>query len=105
MAKEFGKFVHYDTDDLLTNLYEEHRLHGVYKEKNLGEITKFIYYHSDVVSVTQSKFAERIKDFCAHNVAVIRNAIDYNLPCWNEFKRASPKKNMCRFGWAAGIVF
>ena len=39
-AKEFGKVVHYDTDDLLTDLYDGHRLKEVYKEKGLGDITK-----------------------------------------------------------------
>ena len=34
-AKEFGKFVHFDTDDLLTDLYEGHRLYDTYKERNL----------------------------------------------------------------------
>ena len=82
-AKEFGKFVHFDTDDLLTDLYEGHRLYGVYKEKGLSDITKFIYAHSDLVTVTQRKFAERIKPFCNHTLAVIKNAVDYELPSWN----------------------
>ena len=102
-GKEFGKFVHYDTDDLLTNLYEGHRLYGVYKEKGLAEITKFIYSHSDLVTVTQRKFAERIKPFCNHTLAVVKNAIDYNLPCWNMQRVGPPKKKFCRFGWAGGI--
>ena len=42
-AKEFGKFMHYDTDDLLTDVYEGHRLEQVYKERGLSDITKFIY--------------------------------------------------------------
>mgnify|MGYP001005561061 FL=1 len=63
-AKEFGKFVHYDTDDLLTNIYEGHRLYDVYKEKGLEDITKFIYNNSDLVTVTQKKFAERVSVFC-----------------------------------------
>jgi glycosyltransferase involved in cell wall biosynthesis len=101
-AKEFGKFVHYDTDDLLTDLYKGHRLYGVYQERGLGEITKFIYHHSDLVSVTQQKFASRIKPFCTKYLAVIKNSIDYNLPCWN-MQRVLLKKNICRFGWAGGI--
>jgi glycosyltransferase involved in cell wall biosynthesis len=101
-AKEFGKFVHYDTDDLLTDLYEGHRLYGVYKEKGLGDITKFIYHHSDLVSVTQKKFADRIKPYCKSVLAVIKNAVDYNLPCWN-MPKPKIKKNYCRFGWAGGI--
>ena len=32
VAKELNKFVHFDTDDLLTGLYEEHHLFDVYKE-------------------------------------------------------------------------
>jgi glycosyltransferase involved in cell wall biosynthesis len=102
-GKEFGKFVHYDTDDLLTNLYEGHRLYDVYKEKGLAEITKFIYANSDLVSVTQRKFAERVKPYCNNTLAVIKNSVDYNLPCWNSKRVAPPKKNYCRFGWAGGI--
>jgi len=55
IAREYGKFVHYDTDDLLTNLYEGHRLKQLYKEKGLEEITKFIYQNSDLVVCSQSK--------------------------------------------------
>ena len=102
-GKEFGKFIHYDTDDLLTDLYEGHRLYGVYKEKGLSEITKFIYSHSDLVTVTQKKFAERVMPYCRHTLAIVKNSIDYNLPCWNMPKIAPPKKNYCRFGWAGGI--
>ena len=79
-AKEFGKFVHFDTDDLLTGLYEGHRLYKVYKERNLEDITKFIYSSSDLVTVTQRKFAERIRPFCGGVLAIVKNAIDYNLP-------------------------
>lgn len=100
-AKEFGKFVHFDTDDLLTDLYEEHRLAGVYKEKGLGEITKFIYANSDLVTVTQADFAERIKPFCGRGLAVIKNAIDYNLPCWNAPKTTEDR--LVKVGWAGGI--
>jgi glycosyltransferase involved in cell wall biosynthesis len=103
MAKEFDKFVHYDTDDLLTNLYEGHRLYDVYKDKGLSEITKFIYNNSDLVTVTQEKFAQRVAPFVRTKLAVIRNAIDYNLPCWNQQRVPKPKKNFCRFGWAGGI--
>ena len=103
-AKEFGKFVHYDTDDLLTNIYEGHRLYSVYKEKGLEEITKFIYNNSDLVTVTQRKFAERVIPFMGTGaLAVIKNAIDYNLPCWNMPQVPKPKKKYTRFGWAGGI--
>jgi glycosyltransferase involved in cell wall biosynthesis len=104
-AKEFGKFVHYDTDDLLTNIYEGHRLYHVYKEKGLEEITKFIYSHADLVTVTQRKFAERVKPFIGNGnaLAVIKNSVDYNLPCWNMQKLPKPRKKFCRFGWAGGI--
>ena len=102
-AKEFGKFVHYDTDDLLTDLYEGHRLYGVYKERGLEEITKFIYNNSDLVTVTQRKFAERVKPFCGGVLAIVKNAIDYNLPCWNVPKIPRPKKKFVRVGWAGGI--
>jgi len=104
-AKEFGKFVHYDTDDLLTNIYEGHRLYNVYKEKGLEDITKFIYSHSDLVTVTQRKFAERVAPYCNpnHALAVVKNSIDYNLPCWNMPKVPKPKKKYTRFGWVGGI--
>ena len=104
-AKEFGKFVHYDTDDLLTNIYEGHRLFNVYKEKGLEDITKFIYNNSDLVTVTQRKFAERVKPFMGSGaaLAVIKNSIDYNLPCWNMEKLPKPKKKYTRFGWVGGI--
>jgi glycosyltransferase involved in cell wall biosynthesis len=102
-GKEFGKFVHYDTDDLLTDIYKGHRLYGVYQEKGLGDITKFIYAHSDLVTVTQSKFAKRIAPYCQHKLAIVKNTVDYNLPCWNMEKRPRPRKKFCRFGWAGGI--
>lgn len=106
-AKEFGKAVHYDTDDLLTNIYEGHRLYGVYKEKGLEDITKFIYSHSDLVTVTQRKFAERVAPYCNpnHTLAIVKNSIDYNLPCWNMEKIGKPikRKKLCRFGWVGGI--
>ena len=105
-AKEFGKFVHYDTDDLLTELYKGHRLEKVYKDKGLSDLTKFIYYHSDLVTVTQRKFAERIKSFVGTGVlAVIKNAIDYNLPCWNVPKTTPLRKKLVRVGWAGGIHY
>jgi glycosyltransferase involved in cell wall biosynthesis len=104
-AKEFGKIVHYDTDDLLTNIYEGHRLYDLYKEKGLEEITKFIYNNSDLVTVTQRKFADRVKPFMnsGATLKVVKNAIDYNLPCWNMQPIAKPKKNFTRFGWVGGI--
>ena len=103
-AKEFGKFMHYDTDDLLTDVYEGHRLENVYKERGLSDITKFIYNNSDLVTVTQKKFAERVHQFCGEHttLAVVKNAIDYDLPCWNMPKRQGPK-NVCRVGWVGGI--
>jgi len=102
-AKKYGKFVHYDTDDLLTNIYQGHRLYNVYKEKGLEDITKFIYSHSDLVTVTQRKFAQRVAPYCRHALAVVKNSIDYNLPCWNMEKLPKRKKNYTRFGWVGGI--
>lgn len=104
-AKEFGKITAYDTDDLLTNLYEGHRLYDTYKERGLEEITKFIYNNSDIVTVTQRKFAQRVSKFCkpGTTLAIVKNAIDYNLPCWNMPRIAPPKKNYTRFGWVGGI--
>ena len=102
-AQEFGKLTIYDTDDLLTNLYDGHRLVDVYKERGLSDITKFIYHHSDLVTVTQTKFAERIAQYCTGALAIVKNAIDYNLPCWNHPKVPPPRKNITRIGWAGGI--
>jgi len=102
-AKEFGKFVIYDTDDLLTNLYEGHRLYEVYKNRELDKVAAFLYNHADLVTVTQRKFAERISKHCNSTLAVVKNSIDYQLPCWNMPKVTPNKKKLCRFGWAGGI--
>jgi glycosyltransferase involved in cell wall biosynthesis len=99
-AKRLGKFLHFDTDDLLTDLYESHHLYQTYRENKLDEVTKFCYSVADLVTVTQSKFAERIQPFVRNCLAVIRNCIDYSLPCWN-VKKAETK--FTRIGWAAGI--
>lgn len=100
VAKELGKFFHFDTDDLLTDLYEEHHLYAVYKDNKLDEITKFLYNNSDLVTVTQFKFADRIKPFVGKTLAVIKNTLDYTLPAWNQPKT---KAKFCRIGYAAGI--
>ena len=102
-ADEYGKFTHYDTDDLLTDLYTGHRLFDVYKEQKLDEYTKAIYYNADLVSVTQKKFAERIKPFVRKALVVIKNAIDFELPCWNLQWQKSPTKKLTRVGWVGGI--
>jgi len=99
-AFDHGCFTHFDTDDLLTDLYEGHRLYKVYKEQKLDEITKFIYSNVDLVTVTQRKFAERIMPYVRNALVVIKNAIDFNLPSWN-VPRMSTKQ--CRIGWAGGI--
>jgi glycosyltransferase involved in cell wall biosynthesis len=100
IAHKAGKFVHFDTDDLLTELYDEHHLIDVYKNQGLSELTKHLYYNSHLVTVTQVKFAERIKPFCRGILAVVKNAIDYRLPCWNAPKSVS---RAVRIGWAGGI--
>lgn len=101
-AHELGKFTHFDTDDLLTNLYKGHRLYGVYEDQQLDEVTKYIYNNVDLVSVTQRKFAQRIAPFVNGALVVIKNAIDYSLPCWNSKKLPKPKK-LTRVGWVGGI--
>jgi glycosyltransferase involved in cell wall biosynthesis len=102
-AKEKGKIFHFDTDDLLTRLYKGHRLEQVY-EQGLSDTTKFIYNNSDIVTVTQRKFQERVKEFMGRGVlAVIKNAIDYDLPSWNAQKTFVPKDKFVRVGWAGGI--
>lgn len=100
VVKELGKFLHFDTDDLLTELYEDHKLFGVYKDNKLDEVTKFVYNISDLVTVTQNKFAMRIQPFVGKVMAVVKNTLDYSLPCWN-VPRVPSKR--CRIGWAAGI--
>jgi len=102
-GRKFGKFIHFDTDDLLTDLYKGHRLENVYKEKGLSDITKFVYSHSHLVTVTQRKFAERIKEYCGGVLAVVKNSIDYMLPCWNVPKTTPKRKKLVRVGWAGGI--
>jgi len=101
-ATEFGAFTHFDTDDLLTDLYEGHRLMEVYTQQKLDEVTKYIYNNVDLVSVTQRKFAERIAPHVKCALVVIKNAIDYNLPCWNKPPIPVPKK-VTRMGWVGGI--
>ena len=103
ITKEFGKFFHMDTDDLLTELYDGHRLSDVYKEKGLSEMTKFIYNNSDLVSVTQDKFAHRVSAFCQKKLAVVKNAVDYTLPCWNAPRQEAKRKKLIRLCWAGGI--
>jgi len=101
-AHEFGAFTHFDTDDLLTDLYEGHRLYEVYTDQQLSKVTEYIYNNVDLVSVTQRKFAERIAPLVKCALVVIKNTIDYNLPSWNSSKRPAPKK-VTRFGWVGGI--
>lgn len=102
-AAMLGKLTHYDNDDLLTDLYDGHRLFGAYKDNKLADLTKEIYSFVDIVSVTQRKFAERIAPFCGRALVIIKNAIDFNLPCWNMEKIPRPKKRLTRVGWVGGI--
>ena len=101
LSKQRGKFVHFDTDDLLTDLYEGHRLKQTYEDRNLYDITKWMYHTADLVTVTQRKFAERVKPFVGGVLAVVKNSIDYTLPCWGMPK--TRVKNKTRIGWAGGI--
>jgi glycosyltransferase involved in cell wall biosynthesis len=101
LSKQRGKFVHFDTDDLLIDLYEGHRLKKTYEDKDLYNITKWMYHSSDLVTVTQRKFAERVKQYVGGVLAVVKNSIDYNLPCWN--MQRIKVKNLTRVGWAGGI--
>ena len=101
-AHEFGKFTHFDTDDLLTDLYEGHRLYNVYKEQKLNEVTKYIYNNVDLVTVTQRKFAEFIQEHVRGALVIVKNTIDYALPHWNLPKAPKPKK-LTRMGWVGGI--
>lgn len=99
-AHELGKFIHFDTDDLLTDLYKEHRLYNVYQDQKLSEMTKVLYNNSHLVTVTQTKFAEQIKPFIRGVLGITRNAIDFSLPAWNQPKTKDKK---VRIGWAGGI--
>tara|TARA_R110000765_G_scaffold422145_1_gene528977 strand:- start:37 stop:1338 length:1302 start_codon:yes stop_codon:yes gene_type:complete len=102
-ARQAGAIVHYDTDDLLTELYDGHRLQSLYKEKQLDEITKDMYKMAHITSVTQRKFAERIQEFVGGYLLVIKNAIDFTAPHWNYPKIHVKKKNFVRVGWVGGI--
>ena len=99
---QFGAFTHFDTDDLLTDLYTGHRLYEVYTKQSLDEVTKYIYNNVDLVSVTQRKFAERIAPHVKCALVVIKNTIDYDLECWNYPRTPKPKK-VTRVGWVGGI--
>lgn len=101
-TKKRGKIFHFDTDDLLTDLYSGHRHYDNYKKNQLDDMTKHIYHNSDVVTVTQRKFAERIVPFMGGGIlAICKNNIDYNLKCWNLPKE--PSKKQVRIGWIGGI--
>ncbi len=103
-SKELGSFIHYDTDDLLTEIYPGHRLFEVYRDRHLSELTQNLYYNADLVTVTQSKFANRIEEYVRGTLAVIKNAIDFDLPCWNLPKTyRTSKKQICKIGWVGGI--
>ena len=103
-AKAANKYIHYDTDDLLTDIYKGHRLYEVYKERDLSKLTMALYHNADLVSVTQKKFAHRIQQFVAGTLVVIKNAIDFDLPCWNLGKTyRTSTKQPCKIGWVGGI--
>ena len=104
-AKEFGCLVHYDTDDLLTNIYKGHRLYETYKRLKLEETAAWLYNNADLVTVTQPKFAAKVNPYVRTDsrIEVVRNAIDYNLPCWRMPKVEKPRKNFTRIGWVGGI--
>ena len=103
-VKTAGKFIHYDTDDLLTKLYPGHRLFEIYKDRDLAKLTMALYHNANLVTVTQQKFAKRIVEYVAGTLAVIKNAIDFDLPCWNLTKKyRTSKKEPCKIGWVGGI--
>ena len=102
-AHENGAITHYDNDDLLTELYKGHRLEGVYRDNKLDELTKVLYGSVHIVSVTQRKFAERIKDYVSGALLVIKNSIDFDLPMWNLPRNPPPRKEVVRIGWVGGI--
>lgn len=103
-AASMNKLTHYDNDDLLTDLYEGHRLYDAYKQNKLDEIAKHVYSFVDIVSVTQKKFADRIAPYVGRALIIIKNSIDYTLPAWNQPKLPAPRKGKtCRIGWVGGI--
>jgi len=105
-AKKRGKITHWDTDDLLTDIYEGHRLKDVYRDNGLEEMARIMYATADLCSVTQAKFADRVSSFALQNngtLVILKNALDYELPSWNMDKRPPHKKKVCRFGWVGGI--
>lgn len=99
-ARSKDTILHYDTDDLLTDLYDGHRLQNLYKEKRLDDITKECYQIAHLVSVTQSKFAERVVPFVKGALVIMKNKVDFTLPCWNQPK---VKTKFVKIGWAGGI--
>tara|TARA_R110002020_G_scaffold406872_1_gene617014 strand:+ start:492 stop:1649 length:1158 start_codon:yes stop_codon:yes gene_type:complete len=103
-AKATNSFIHYDTDDLLTEIYPGHRLYDIYQERKLSDLTIGLYKNADLVTVTQKKFANRIVDYVNGTLAVVKNAIDFDLPCWNLAKQyRTSKKQPCKIGWVGGI--
>jgi len=105
-AKARGKITHWDTDDLLTDIYEGHRLKKVYVENGLEELAKYIYATADLVTVTQKGFADRIAPYALSDggiLVVLKNLIDYSHPIWNLPKIPPQRKNLVRVGWVGGI--
>lgn len=104
-SKLRGKLAHWDTDDLLINIYEGHRLKKTYVDNNLEQGAKELYAVADLVTVTQQKFAEKIAPYAFQNngqIAIIKNCLDLNHETWKMPKVPNPK-NICRFGWVGGI--
>jgi glycosyltransferase involved in cell wall biosynthesis len=103
-AKQRGKITHWDTDDLLINIYEGHRLKQTYVENGLEELSKHLYGLVDLVSVTQEKFASYVAPYATLNdgkLVIIKNCLDLKHPSWNVPKVQT--KNLCKFGWVGGI--
>ena len=100
-CKKLNKLVHYDNDDYLMGLYEEHRMYDAYHEHQIPQtVQKVFRAGADLVTVTTDKLADKISGDVGGTLAVVTNAIDYNAPHFNSPK--APSK-ATRIGWVGGI--
>jgi glycosyltransferase involved in cell wall biosynthesis len=97
-AKERGKVVIYDIDDLDWEIPPENPVYSTFKRFNLEESTKEAMRGATVVTVPSKRMANAVKEF-NYNVEIFPNAIDYDHYFWN-----LPKKDdgHIRIGWIGG---
>lgn len=97
-AKQIGKKVIYETDDLDIYITQENPLFWEYQVGNRLGLMKNMMSQADMITVT-TKYLK--KEMCVfnRNVEVLRNKIDLTMPMWNVGKT---KHDGIIIGWAGG---